>query len=129
MRLFSDKVKRKFKSLSFKDYAEYIHSAIWKNFKTKFMSHSKRVKTMTKKYGRVVCESCHSADFINLHHRTYTRIGVERMGDVVILCRNCHSAVHKYHKDHSKQNIFMATKNALLLSLKNSSKDYERRNI
>lgn len=31
---------------------------------------------------------------INVHHRTYERLGNERMEDLQVLCRSCHGVIH-----------------------------------
>jgi hypothetical protein len=33
-----------------------------------------------------------------LHHRTYTRLGIERLTDVIPLCRPCHKKIHDFEK-------------------------------
>jgi hypothetical protein len=41
------------------------------------------------------CESCGRAGPIQVHHRTYERLGHERIDDLVILCKFCHEKVHR----------------------------------
>lgn len=33
---------------------------------------------------------------LNLHHKTYKRLGCERPEDVVLICERCHSRVHRW---------------------------------
>jgi 5-methylcytosine-specific restriction endonuclease McrA len=41
------------------------------------------------------CEDCGSTSGpFNLHHKTYVRLGHERLEDVRLLCRGCHKAKH-----------------------------------
>lgn len=40
------------------------------------------------------CAVCNSAQFVDVHHRTYKRLGRERWNDVIVLCRTCHENYH-----------------------------------
>jgi 5-methylcytosine-specific restriction endonuclease McrA len=40
------------------------------------------------------CERCDSVFRIVVHHKTYERIAREDLGDLEILCRNCHDRKH-----------------------------------
>lgn len=42
------------------------------------------------------CLMC-GAERVDLHHRTYKRLGRERLTDLVPLCRTHHEAVHDFH--------------------------------
>lgn len=43
------------------------------------------------------CERCGSPFNLAVHHLTYEHLGHERPEDLVVLCRNCHSAIHGYN--------------------------------
>lgn len=102
---------KKLKKLGFNSYIDYLKSDHWIDLRFRFYSDSKRVKKMRKKYGGIVCEFCFSPDKINLHHKTYKRIGAERLDDLVILCENCHHDIHKYYYNNMKiRNLWRATK-------------------
>lgn len=64
-------------------YSEYLKSSHWTLFK--FNIFAKR---------GMRCERCASTKDINLHHKTYERIGREKPEDVEVLCRMCHSDHH-----------------------------------
>ena len=68
-------------------YVQYLQSEHWKQLKDKFY-HSKM--------GKHKCYACGKAEKLNLHHKTYRRIGHERLNDLVLLCENCHKKAHKY---------------------------------
>jgi len=34
-------------------------------------------------------------DALDVHHKTYERIGAEKPGDLVVLCRACHGQEHE----------------------------------
>ena len=66
-----------------KRYAEYLKSSHWSLFKFNIIA-ARGMK----------CERCNSLKDIDLHHRTYRRIGTELPEDVELLCRVCHNREH-----------------------------------
>lgn len=40
------------------------------------------------------CQGCDSPQHLEVHHRTYERLGQEEPGDLTVLCAACHTAVH-----------------------------------
>lgn len=40
------------------------------------------------------CQVCNSPGPLEIHHRTYERLGHERDADLVVLCTNCHKLFH-----------------------------------
>lgn len=40
------------------------------------------------------CVVCASASKLQIHHRTYARLGRERLEDLVVLCDDCHATYH-----------------------------------
>lgn len=82
-------------ALTQKDYFKYIKSAAWQQMRKKYYAYAKKL------HGRLMCAACHiSNQPLDLHHRTYKRLGQEYLMDLVLLCRPCHEAVH----DHPKVN-------------------------
>ena len=41
------------------------------------------------------CQVCNAPDRLDVHHRTYERLGNEEPGDVTVLCRRCHAVFHQ----------------------------------
>jgi hypothetical protein len=41
------------------------------------------------------CQLCNDTNDLQVHHRTYARLGRELPGDLTALCRECHEAFHK----------------------------------
>lgn len=41
------------------------------------------------------CQVCNSPDSLNVHHRTYERLGHEHPMDLTVLCRVCHKIFHR----------------------------------
>jgi 5-methylcytosine-specific restriction endonuclease McrA len=40
------------------------------------------------------CERCRATFGLNVHHRTYQRIGAEYVNDLMVLCETCHREEH-----------------------------------
>lgn len=65
------------------EYVLYLRSAHWLLFRMSVLS--------TRGHQ---CEQCGNSERIELHHKTYERIGRELPQDVIVLCRACHRAEH-----------------------------------
>ncbi len=91
-------------------YTKYIQSEVWRRKRRKYFT-SKMYKTYPtgKKAGKFVCYCCGSEERLDLHHRTYKRLGKERIAvDLVPVCKGCHSNIHKLHKEG--RTLWRATK-------------------
>lgn len=66
-----------------KEYSEYLHSESWTKTRDRIRQERK------------VCEMCGSDKELQVHHLTYESIGNEKDEDLILLCKNCHYAVHK----------------------------------
>jgi len=67
------------------EYAEYLQSPQWQETRRRFWAsrYPKR------------CHACSRDDVpLDLHHRTYKRLGRERLSDLILLCRSCHDETH-----------------------------------
>lgn len=40
------------------------------------------------------CQVCYSPKKLNVHHRTYERLGNEKLTDLTVLCQECHQLFH-----------------------------------
>lgn len=40
------------------------------------------------------CALCYSQEALEVHHRTYERLGDEELTDLVVLCADCHGRHH-----------------------------------
>lgn len=69
------------------DYAEYLQSDVWK---------SKAAHARERDCNR--CRLCNSPDNLQVHHRTYERIGHELLDDLTTLCDECHELYHKGYR-------------------------------
>lgn len=73
------------------EYYEATHSEYWYYLK----------KDVIQERG-YECEDCGVTRALELHHKTYERLGEEEMGDVELLCRRCHGEGRHGHKDDSQ---------------------------
>lgn len=66
------------------DYQTYIKSARWKS---KARAARRRAEYR--------CEDCSTGrPPLEVHHKTYARLGYERMSDLLVVCGNCHKIRH-----------------------------------
>lgn len=85
------------------DYNTYIKSDAWRAVKARYWA-SKLPK---------VCYVCGTKKRLDLHHRTYTRLGHERLDDLIPLCRTHHQSVHdllKNRRSSAKIKLYTAHK-------------------
>jgi len=97
------------------NYNQYIQSEAWRRKRRKYFT-SKMYKTYPtgKAAGKFVCYACGSSDRLDLHHKTYKRLGNENITvDLVPLCKVCHDDVHKLQKSKG-WNLWGATKKVRL---------------
>lgn len=81
------------------EYEKYLKSGHWKEFRKRFLARKKPKG----------CWSCGRKGRLDLHHVTYERLGRERIGDVVAICRTCHDEVHDLHDRGKAKNLQSAT--------------------
>jgi hypothetical protein len=89
--------------LSRKDYSAYIRSEAWALKKAQF----RRSKLCKRR-----CRACGRRGVpLDIHHRTYWRLGQEWLHDLIELCRECHKRGHELGRaegnDAKKVNRFM----------------------
>ena len=104
--------KRDKNALTRMEYKSYIQSEKWRRKRSQYFS-SKMYKTYPtgKKAGKFVCYGCGADGSLQLHHRTYKRLGCERINvDLIPLCRECHVKTHENHKRSNNGNLWRATK-------------------
>lgn len=64
-------------------YRAHIQSPEWRAF---------RAEVIKARGGK--CEICPSWSRLQVHHLTYERLGAELPGDVLVVCQECHEALH-----------------------------------
>ncbi|HSZ58656.1 MAG TPA: HNH endonuclease signature motif containing protein [Tepidisphaeraceae bacterium] len=65
------------------DYKEYLSSEDWAEL---------RAEAIERAGGE--CERCGSTENLQVHHRTYRRLGQERLSDLECVCDECHREIH-----------------------------------
>lgn len=97
------------------DYRAYIRSPAWRALKKAFLrSHMPK--------NCIGCWKPYHSNF-ELHHRTYVRLGLERLTDLCLLCRICHQAVHdRYTAKQAGETLRTATRRAIRQIRKKSLK-------
>jgi hypothetical protein len=73
--------------MSHDEHQEYVRSEEWASVRDRYLA-SKLPKAC------VICDKLWH-DAFHLHHRTYKRLGHEKLSDVVPVCDVCHEAVHR----------------------------------
>lgn len=71
-----------------KQYISYINSFDW---------YLKRRSIMERARG--ICESCKQAPAIEVHHKTYDRLGNEKDEDLTAVCEPCHKKEDIKHQN------------------------------
>ena len=67
------------------DYQQYLKSARWK-----------AVRLWMLDYCDNTCEKCGAHKNLEVHHKTYERLGSEKMpDDLQVLCNECHEGLHE----------------------------------
>lgn len=83
---------RRLAELGFGSYREYLASPHWTDVKERFFA-SRLVSRNSG--GKRCCEACRKSDVrLSVHHRTYKRLGKERLIDLMAVCDSCHEEIH-----------------------------------
>ena len=91
---------QKINSMGYSSYQEYLQSEHWQQFRKKYYRSKK-----TKKYC-IICSTDEVYNFnIELHHKTYTRLGSELLSDVVPVCREHHELIHDIIRDKYRGDV------------------------
>lgn len=81
--------KERLAILGFASYEDYTKSRAWKKKRREYEAIGPRKRCY-------VCNKPpHSRDKLQLHHKTYERLGEELIDDLVWLCGQCHTSAHK----------------------------------
>ena len=77
------------------DYKRYLRCRHWQEL---------RQKALNRANGR--CEMCGYEPWkpgtLQVHHRTYERIGKEGLDDLIVVCPRCHMKIHGIHGKRKK---------------------------
>ena len=73
------------KKLTRREYQKYLQSSHWKDIRRRYRES---------KLFDGQCYACSSTERLQLHHKSYNRLGRERLTDLIYLCDECHSIIH-----------------------------------
>lgn len=71
-------------------YAQYLQSEHWKDVRKRFWNS---------KLHNNSCYACGNKNNLQVHHKTYKRIGHEKLNDFLLLCDDCHKETHQIEKE------------------------------
>ena len=80
-----DLLASQLRALGFDSYWSYLQSPHWRSVAKRH--HESDLPQSC------ICGADRS---LQLHHKTYERLGAEALGDLILLCRGCHQDVHYY---------------------------------
>jgi hypothetical protein len=73
-------------------YREYLLTPHWQDVRRRFFASRLVIRNSN---NRPCCTGCKRSDVrLLLHHRTYKRLGKERLTDLVLVCDRCHEQIH-----------------------------------
>lgn len=74
-------------------YRDYLQTEHWQDVRRRYKES---------RFGRWGCQVCGGRDGLQLHHKTYKRVGRERLTDLIYLCSNCHEKAHELLIEYRK---------------------------
>jgi hypothetical protein len=77
---FDDKLIEEYRNMP---YEEYLKTEHWQKIRKEALLRA-----------GYRCQLCNAAKPLDVHHRTYERLGEERPDDVIAICRDCHERHH-----------------------------------
>jgi hypothetical protein len=86
-------------------YRAYLQSEGWRITRNRAL-----------KIARYTCQRCGARRNVQVHHRTYERLGCEVDGDLEVLCRDCHEGHHvqEMHDAGGEQRLYLKIANDVL---------------
>jgi 5-methylcytosine-specific restriction endonuclease McrA len=78
-------------ALGFASYSSYLNSPHWQSVRARY--YKSRLPNRIQG-GHIVCAACNGVGLLQLHHKSYKRLGAERLQDLVLLCGDCHQRIH-----------------------------------
>lgn len=76
-------------------YREYLLSVDWQQRRKRWLE-----------FWESSCCVCNSTSHVDVHHRTYERLGHESLNDCVVLCRQCHDLFHHDQGERNNLTLF-----------------------
>lgn len=83
----AEAIPEEVKRLRAMPYADYLQTPHWK-----------QIRAMALHQANYRCQLCNGKEKLQVHHRTYERLGCEWLEDLTVLCRGCHELFHQSRK-------------------------------
>ena len=77
------------------EYEGYLRSEHWQDVRRRYWNS---------KLHDGCCYVCGSDKNLNLHHKSYKRLGNEKLNDLIYLCKPCHTRAHLMLQMSKSQN-------------------------
>lgn len=77
-------------------YLAYLNSPAWRRTRTRALQDA-----------HYRCHQCGARRDLQVHHRTYERLGAESPEDLEVLCANCHEGAHVRQMAHPPDGIYL----------------------
>jgi 5-methylcytosine-specific restriction endonuclease McrA len=87
-------------------YSDYLQSPEWQN---------KRGEVLT--FWNRRCALCNSDQNVQVHHRTYERMGHEKLTDLIPLCDKCHERHSEYMRHGGEMMTFSEVAQIMIAEL------------
>lgn len=84
-----------FLTLLFEDKDYYKRMPYYRYLNTPHWKHMREIKLLEIDNR---CQICYNSTQLHVHHRTYERLGHEKLTDLTVLCKECHDLFHKNRK-------------------------------
>ena len=81
--------------MTYQTYQEYIQSPAWQ----------RKARAVKEQAG--VCAVCTRTTGLEVHHRTYVRLGREHPSDLVVLCERHHRLIHGTFDDCMERQLML----------------------
>lgn len=79
-------------------YRDYLRSEHWQSVRARFYA------------SKLYTGGCHCCFATNkpleIHHKSYKRLGCERLNDLIAVCRDCHQQTHALVGETTRRNIW-----------------------
>ena len=83
-------IPERLRILGYSSYRSYLMSSHWQDVRRRFYAS----KLVYRVNGQPCCDACRRMRKLSLHHRTYARLGQERLNDLMLVCDECHKMIH-----------------------------------
>lgn len=83
-------------------YRDYINSPEWATLRKRFFA-----SRLWRNSYHCACACCWRRVPVDLHHKTYTRLGFEHLQDLIPICRECHVLTHEVYREGKATGLWL----------------------